>query len=199
MLQISLISMDFSVETKKTDKEIDINEIFDGYCPFCYSKQVNKRSSRVREIQELGSPLEKVVVYLTVRTYECQSCTRQFSPEHPFYPPNYDVSKSVLKYALTRYNYKNASGNEITHDLSLLHNVDVSEQAVYKWLKELSPDFIKERMNRDITDKPDHIISISVDGSYVDVAKDTIGKKKNVESLSVTKLENGQYLLIWWE
>lgn len=41
--------------------------------------------------------------------------------------------------------------------------------------------------------------TITVDGSYVNVGSDIIGKKKLVESLSVTRLDDGRYLLLWWE
>jgi len=191
--------MDFSIETIRTEKEVDFSEIFNGYCPFCESKEVKKRSSHNRNVQELGTPFEKVVVFLTIRTYECQACKKQFTPEHLLYPPKYEVSKAVLKYALTRYNYNNSSGNEIARDLALLHNVAVSEQAVYKWLRELSPDFVKERLKKNNNDLPQNIQAISVDGSITNIAKDIIGKKKDVESLSVTKLDDGRYLLMWWE
>ena len=191
--------MDFSVDTIRTEKEVDFSEIFKGYCPFCNSKEVKKRSSHNRNVQELGTPFEKIVVFLTIRTYECQACKKQFSPEHPLYPPNYEVSKAVLKYALTRYNYNNSSGNEIARHLELLHNVKVSEQTVYKWLKDLSPDLVKERLNKDKDDLPQNIQAISVDGTYTNIAKDIIGKKKGVESLSVTKLDDGRFLLMWWE
>lgn len=191
--------MDFSTPVKRTDKEIDINEIFDGYCPFCNSKEIKKRSSYIREIQEIGSPLEKIIIFLTTRTYKCKSCKGQFSPEHPLYPPGYSFSKSVIEYVLTRYNYRNCSGNEIANDLNMLHNVTISEQTVYSWLKEHTPEFIKARLDSDETNLPPNIKALSIDGSYTSIAKDIIGKKKDVESLSVTKLENGQYLLMWWE
>jgi len=191
--------MDFSVETIKTEKEVDFSEIFNGHCPFCNSKDVKKRSCHNRNVQELGTPFEKVVVFLTIRTYECQLCKSQFTPEHPLYPPKYEVTKAVLKYALTRYNYNNSSGNEIARDLALLHNVEVSEQTVYKWLKDLSHDLVKARLNKDKNDLPQNVQAISVDGTYTNIAKDIIGKKKGVESLSVTKLDDGRFLLMWWE
>lgn len=85
--------MDFSVETIRTDKEVDFSEIFKGYCPFCNSKDIKKRSSHNRNVQELGTPFEKVVVFLTIRTYECQSCKKQFTPEDPLNPLNMKLPK----------------------------------------------------------------------------------------------------------
>ena len=70
---------------------------------------------------------------------------------------------------------------------------------MYKWLKAHTPEFVKARLASNEDDLPPNIKSLSIDGSYTSLAKDVIGKKKDVESLSVTKLENGQYLLMWWE
>ena len=191
--------MDFTTDAKWTIKEIDINEIFDKKCPFCKSTDIKQRSSRIRKVQDLGSPLEKVTINLTVRTYDCLACERQFSPEHPLFPPDYEVSKSILEYALTRYNYHNVSGNAIARDLKILHHVDVSEQTVYSWMKKHSPEFIKSKLDDNINNRPQNVKAISIDGTYTNLMKDIVGKKKHVESLSVTALENGQFLLMWWE
>jgi len=110
-----------------------------------------------------------------------------------------EFSKNILEYTLTRYNYHNASGNDIARDLKILHQVDVPKDTVYSWLKEFSPEFIKSRLNKDPTEISQNIDVLSIDGTYTTIANDTIGKKKDVESLSVTKLENRQYLLMWWE
>lgn len=191
--------MNFGKPVRITEREIDINDVFDDLCPFCNSKEIKKRSSYVRRIQDLGSPLEKILIFLTVRTYDCIDCKGQFTPEHPFYPPKYEFSQAIIEYALARYNYNNNSGNEIANDLRSIHQVDVSEVAVYSWLKKHSPEYIKSKLDADENNVPQNIKAISVDGSYTSLARDIIGKKKDVESLSVTKLENGQYLLMWWE
>ena len=83
--------------------------------------------------------------------------------------------------------------------MQFLHQVDIPEATVYSWLKLYSPEFIKARLNTSSTDLPPNIQAITVDGSYVSTGKDIIGKKKDVESLSVTKLEDGRSLLMWWE
>ena len=174
-------------------------EYFDGKCPFCQSMNLIVRSSRVRSIPDLGSTIEKVIVDLTVSYYECKQCERSFTPEHPFYPPNYQYSLAIIQHALVRYHYQNASGKQIAEELRILHNVEVQEANVYVWLKEISPEFVKSRLAKNPQDIPATIKTITVDGSYIDLSRDIIGKKKAVESLSVTKLADRRYLLMWWE
>jgi len=191
--------MEFPVNIKQSCKELDIIDLFNGKCQLCDSKDVITRSSYDRFIQEMGTPSEKITVLLKMRTFECKACNKQFSLEDLKYPNKMEYSKDILEYALTRYNYHNASGNEIARDLRILHQVDIPEDTVYSWLRLFSPDFIKSRLDKDPTDIPQNIDVLSIDGSYATIANDTIGKKKDVESLSVTKLENEQYLLMWWE
>lgn len=191
--------MDFPINRNQTTKELDIIDLFNGKCQFCDSKDVFTRSSYERTIQEMGTPSEKITVFLKMRTFECKACNKQFTLENPKYPNKMEYSKDILEYSLTRYNYHNASGNDISRDLKILHQVDVPNNTVYSWLKEHSPNFIKSRLDKDPSDIPQNIDVLSVDGSYTTIANDIIGKKKDVESLSVTKLKNGQYLLMWWE
>ena len=191
--------MKFPINVNKISKELDAIDLFEGNCQFCDSRDVITRSSYVRTIQEIGTPSEKVTVFLTMRTFECKLCNKQFKLEHPKYPSKMEFSKNILEYALTKYNYHNASGNDIARDLKILHQVNVPNDTVYSWLKEYSPDFIKSRLDKDPTDIPQNIDVLSIDGSYTTIANDIIGKKKDVESLSVTKLKKGQYLLMWWE
>ncbi len=140
-----------------------------------------------------------MITTIKLATFECEICGFNFSPEHPFYPPKFEYSQAVIEYALIRYHYQSVSGNQIAKDLQLLHQVDVPEATVYSWLKIYSPEFIKARLGTSSIDLPQNIQAITVDGSYVSTGKDIIGKKKDVESLSVTKLEDGRFLLMWWE
>ncbi len=191
--------MEFKREKRKTIKTIELSDYYDGICPFCDSKNTIIRSSRVRKLQELGTTVEKVIVHLTSATIHCKDCGAEFSPDHLDFPAKYEFSMNVLEYALTRYHYHNVSGNDIARDLGLLNSVKVPEATVYSWLKRLSPDFIKDRLAKKPEDVPSNIKALTVDGSYVNIGKELIGKKKDVESFSVTKLEDGRYLLMWWE
>ncbi len=191
--------MDFHLNIKRISKELENIDLMDAKCNFCGSKAIFTRSSYVRTIQEMGTPSEQVIVLLTVRTIECKVCGKQFCPEHPKYPTKMEYSKDILDYALTRFNYHNSSGNDIARDLKLLHQVNITEATIYSWLKKFSPEFIKSRLDENPEDIPQNIDVLSIDGSYVTIANDIIGKKKDVESFSVTKLKNGQFLLMWWE
>jgi len=66
-------------------------------------------------------------------------------------------------------------------------------------VKELSPDIINYWLSKDKSDLPQNIQAISVDNTYTNISKDIIGEKKGVESLSVTKLDDSRFLLMWWE
>ncbi len=191
--------MKFEREIETIYKNISTQEDFDGKCPFCGSKGVRIRSSRIREIQDLGTSSKKIIIQLDSQTMECNSCKVVFSLNHHAYPPKYQYSKDVIEYALTRFNYHNVSGNDIARDLAFLHNVQVPEVTVYSWLKEHSPEFIKANLAVDPENLPPDIKSLTIDGTYVNMGKELIGKKKDVDSFSVTKLEDGRYLLMWWE
>jgi len=191
--------MDFSLPVHTTYKDIRSDDYFSGQCPLCGSTRLTIRTSRIRELLDLGSTSEKVIVRLDVVTFRCKKCTGQFTPEHPLYPPKYEYSRAIIEYALTRFHYHNASGKVIARDLTVLHNVPVSEATVYSWLKRHSPAFLKVKLANQPAQVPKHIKAITIDGSYVDLGKEIIGKKKHAESFSVTKLEDGRYLLMWWE
>lgn len=191
--------MKFDKPVKRVIKDIGHEDFFDGKCPFCGSTGLVIRTSRVRELPDLGSTVEKVIVRLAVTTFHCKKCGKIFTPENPLYPPKFEYSYAIIEYSLTRYHYHNVSGNIIARDLALLRNVSVSEATIYSWLKLHSPEFLKSKLDRDQADIPGTIKAITVDGSFVATGKDIIGKKKHVESLSVTKLASGEYLLMWWE
>jgi transposase len=191
--------MEFDNEMKTTIKTIAIQDYFERACPLCPSKELVIKDSRVRIIPDLGSLLEKVVIHLEVKTYQCKACKAIFTPEHPFFPPKYEYSKAIIEYALFHYHYRNTSGNVIAQDLRLFHQVDVPEATVYSWLKAHSPQFVKARLKNNEEALPESIKVVSLDGSYVSVAKELIGKKKGVESFSVTQLDDGRFLLMWWE
>ena len=191
--------MDFGIPVRTTYKDIRSDDYFEGQCPFCDSKRLDIRTSRIREVLDLGSTSEKVMVRLDVVTFHCKKCDRLFTPEHPLYPPKYEYSQAIIEYALTRFHYHNASGKVIAWDLTTLHQVPVSEATVYSWLKKHSPEFLQVKLAQQPDRLPEHIKAITVDGTYVNLGKEVIGKKKHVESFSVTKLKDGRYLLMWWE
>jgi len=190
--------MDFSLKIRSTIRDIPLETYFDGKCPFCGNLHVIIRSSYIRKLPELGNPLEQINIQLKVCLIYCKNCQATFTPEHPFYPPKLEYSRTIVDYALQRYHYNNDSGERISEDLLKLHQVIVPPATIYSWLKEYSPEFLKAKIDQYPQDLS-HIKTITVDGTYVHTGTATIGKKKDVESLSVTKLNDGRYLLMWWE
>jgi hypothetical protein len=77
-----------------------------------------------------------------------------------------------------RYQYQNASGKQIAEELHALHNVEIREETIYAWLKGKSPDFVKERLKTASINLPSIVKAITVDGSYINVNCDIIGKKR---------------------
>jgi len=65
----TLSDMEFPINVNQISKELDIIDLFDDNCQFCDSRDVITRSSYVRTIQEIGTPSEKVTVFLTMRTF----------------------------------------------------------------------------------------------------------------------------------
>ena len=171
------INMKFDPEIKQTEKIIQLKDYFSMKCPFCDSKNIKIRSSRTRIIQDLGSPFEKVIIKLKVAYVSCSDCKAKFTPEHPFFPPKLEYSRAIVDYALMRYHYENTSGKQISLSLRRVHNVDVPEATVYTWLKEYSPEFLKARIQSN-NSEVSQIKTINVDGTFVSMGKDIIGKKR---------------------
>jgi hypothetical protein len=191
--------MDFDVILQITKRGREPKDFFDGKCPFCGKSHIIIRSSYKREIPDMGTPLEKVIVSLKVCLYYCQDCKATFTPEDPLFPPKLEYSRAILYYALMSFHYNNDSGETISKHLAQLHQVQVPAATIYSWLKEHSPNFLKARIEKQKPEDLAHLKTITVDGSYVHTGTAVIGKKKDVESLSVTKLTEGRYLLMWWE
>ena len=191
--------MDFKVPKQVVQKNIQLNSYFDGKCVFCKSKNVIIRSSYHRTIPEMGNQVEKVIARVKMATIYCQDCHATFVPHHPLYPPKMEYAYTILNYVLTRFHFNNDSGEIIARDLSRLHQVDVPVATIYSWLKKYSPEFLKNQIDTSSPEDWSHIKTVTVDGTYVNTGSAVIGKKKDVESFSVTKLENGGYLLMWWE
>ena len=68
------MGIDFNFNIRTRYREIDLPEFFNGACPFCESDHVIIRSSRWRELPDLGSPFEKLIVRLKEAYMYCQEC-----------------------------------------------------------------------------------------------------------------------------
>ena len=174
--------MKFDEETNVVYKNIAPQEYFAGICPFCGSKELKIRSSRIRKVQELGTPTKKIMVRIEMQTLMCKSCDKVIHTKHPSYPSNYGYSKDIINYALTRYNYHNITGNAIARDLMFLHNVEIPKETVYSWIRNHSEEFIEGKFANNHETDYSKIKSITIDGTYFNTGKDTIGKKKVCDS-----------------
>ncbi|MHA1169320.1 MAG: transposase family protein, partial [Candidatus Hodarchaeales archaeon] len=105
--------MKFDKPVKQVFKDTGDKDFFDEKCPFCGSTELVIRSSRIREIPDPGSTVKQVIIRLRVTTFRCKGCNKNFTPEHPLYPPKFEYSHDIIEYSLTRYHYHNASGNVI--------------------------------------------------------------------------------------
>lgn len=191
--------MDFSKEIEIRFKNIDPLEKFENKCVFCGSPNIIIRSSRTRKVPDMGTTFEEVIAIIKEPRLKCQACNGEFNIHHPFYPPKYEYSQAIIEFALTQFHYFNTSGKKISKILKKLAQVDVSEDTIYTWLHKLSPEFLKAKLDESPKKTMKEVKSISIDGSHISMGKAAIGKKKLVDLLSVTKLKNGDYLLMWWE
>lgn len=189
--------MKFPSEVRTTYSEIVIGDYFDGACPCCPAPDLKIRSSRIRTVPDLGSPLEKRIARIKVVTFECKSCGTQFTPEHPEYPPKFEYSLAILKYALDCYYQYNLSGTAIARILHDLHQVDVPVDIVNSWIKLLSAAYFKARPAKIPQPDSSPPKTVTVDGTFTSVGREIIGKKKHVDLLSVTSTKSGTYLLTW--
>jgi hypothetical protein len=68
-------------------------------------------------------------------------------------------------------------GLQIQNNLKLVHTADVPKATINTWLKEVSPEFVKDQLKK----RPDEtfatIKTIPVDRSELNLGKDIIGKK----------------------
>ena len=113
--------MKFDRDRRTELRTVGISDYFDHKCSFCDSKRLLVRTSRYREIIDLGTALVKVMTQLEVVTFKCKDCKVEFTPQHPDFPTKYEYSLDVIEHALLRYHYQNASGLQIATDLQLLH------------------------------------------------------------------------------
>lgn len=189
--------MHFPSKVRVTSFDISLEEYFEGACPYCHSTHLTIRSSRLRTVPDLGTPLEKRIARIKMATFRCNDCGKKFSPKHPDYPQKFEYSLAIITYALDCYYKHNSSGTEIAQNLLTLHQVEVPVDTINSWIKLLSADYFKARKQKPPKADPQEIKTLSVDGTFVSTGKDIIGKKKPVDLLSVTKRKNGTYALTW--
>jgi len=187
----------------QTIRDIIVKELFltyfSGICPFCESKNYIILDTRHRILPDMGGPTRRIKVDLEVKTVQCANCKRIFTPEHPYYPPFLHYTLDVVQFALDAAHKWTLSAEKIAHLLETEHQVMVDPKTIQEWINSYSEQYFQTYFLTQPKTAVQEFKSITVDGVYFTAGKDVIGKKKNVESLSVTKLAGDVYLVTWWE
>ena len=164
--------------------EVEIREhsdadFFPDKCPNCKLSKIKRLSYRIRELQDLGTPLICRRVHYERVFFECKNCGEIFTIEHPFIPVGARYMPGVIKYAVARVLKKGDSIRRVTQDLNELHLVKISESTVQRWINEHGK---KRDLPIDLSeeDPPPHFSGfLSVDGTFKSVKV-----KKNNQSLN---------------
>jgi len=160
------------MDKKHEDKlEVEIREhsdadFFPDICPSCGCKEINRKSYKIRTIQDLGTPTICRRIRYEKVTFICTKCNITFSITHPLIPPRTSFMPGVIKYATLRILKEGDSIRRVTKDLNELHNVEVSVSEVKLWVDkegkrgDLKVDFSNE-------DPPEDFSGfISIDGTF---------------------------------
>lgn len=172
------------MKDKERDKiEVEIREhsdadFFPEKCPNCKLSNLKRLTYKLREIQDLGTPLICRRIHYERVYFECKECGEVFTIEHPLVPINARYMPGVIKYAVVRVLEKGDSIRRVTQDLNELHLVKVSETTVQRWINERGK---KEILPTDLSEEtPPEKFSgfLSLDGTFKSVKV-----KKNNQNL----------------
>jgi hypothetical protein len=194
------IIMDFSKQTKTVLIQEKFSDYYSGICPFCGCKVYKIIDSKKREIQEIGGPNRKVLVELEYKRVKCLNteCNLEFTPEHPMYPKNHTFSRDIIEQSLNSAHRFNKSAENIALELKINNSVDIHAKTIQLWINSYSEEYFQTIFAQDPKKSLDDFKAITIDGTWFDAGKKTIGKKKIAQFSSVTKLTDGTYLLTWW-
>ena len=87
--------------------ELEIREhtdadYFPEECPFCGGQDIRRHTYKMREVQDLGSPMICRRIYYERVYFICKRCKKIFSIEPPLIPVGFRYIPSVIEYALSR-------------------------------------------------------------------------------------------------
>ena len=170
-------------EQEENEIEVEIREhsdadFFPEKCPSCRISNLKRLTYRIREIQDLGTPLICRRIHYERIYFQCRECKEIFTIEHPLIPINARYMPGVIKYAVVRVLEKGDSIRRVTQDLNELHLIQVSETTVQRWINEHGK---KEKIPTDLSDEdpPDNFSGfLSLDGTFKSVKV-----KKNDQNL----------------
>ncbi len=171
-------------DQEENEIEVEIREhsdadFFPKKCPNCKLSHLKRLTYKLRELQDLGTPLICRRIYYERVYFECKECGEVFTIEHPLIPINARYMPGVIKYAVIRVLKKGDSIRRVTQDLNELHLVKVSETTVQRWINGhgkkgvLATDFSEET-------PPDNFSGfLSLDGTFK-----AVKVKKNDQNLA---------------
>jgi len=161
-------------DRKEKKIEVEIREhsdadFFPEKCPDCKLSNLKRLTYKVRELQDLGSPLICRRIHYERVYFECKECGKVFTIEHPLVPINARYMPGVVTYAVERVLKKGDSIRRVTQDLNELHLVKVSETTVQRWINEHGE---KQLLPTDLSEEapPDNFSGfLSLDGTFKSV------------------------------
>lgn len=192
-------SIKFPNEIRTETISIPFSSYYNGICPFCSHTIYTIRTSRTRTVQDLGTPTLKRIVNLEVKGIRCEKCMNEFTPENQSFPQKYTVSRDVIMTALgTAFRFKQST-QDIALALRHNNNVNVSAERIQGWINDYSETWFQSYFQTHPTEDVHDFKVLTIDGTHLPAGKDTLGKKKNVQWSSVTRLKDNLFLLTWWE
>ena len=161
-------------DLKKHEIEVEIREhsdadFFPEKCPNCKEKDIKRLTYKVRELQDLGTPLICRRIHYERVYFKCKKCGETFSIEHPLIPIGSTYMPGVIEYAVVRVLKKGDSIRRVTQDLNELHLVKVSQNTVQRWVNghgekdKMPTDLSKEAPPKDFSG------FLSLDGTFKSV------------------------------
>ena len=155
-------------DQEENEIEIEIREhsdadFFPEKCPKCKLSRIKRLTYKLREIQDLGTPL----------------ICRRTHYERVSIPIGARYMAGVIKYAVGRVLKKGDSIRRVTQDLNEFHLVKVSVTTIQRWINEHGE---KDKISTDLSeeDPPDNFSGfLSLDGTFKSVKV-----KKNNQNLA---------------
>ena len=193
--------MDFSNHSETIEKHVRFQDYFRNGCPFCGSKNYKVVDSWTRKIQDLGEPDRKVIAIVEMKTLLCLNpeCNAKYTPENVHYPKSHQYSRAIIKQSLNFAHKFSFSADKIALSLHMNNSVQVNPKTIQSWVNHYSEDYFQAIFAENPEKSLQDLKAITIDGTWFTTGKNVLGKKKNVQFSSVTKLADGTYLLTWWK
>lgn len=186
-------------EDKTLIKEVSERELKPDECIFCSCDEISIATHKIHDLQDLGTPTRKHVLRHEQVWWSCKKCGKIFRVLNPSMPTNASFSDDVKTYVFHRVLKENDSMRRVARDLLKLHNVNIDESTIGKWVRGKSnEDFKPHNMDNLLAEKLD-VKGLTLDGTFkaVSLKKNEKMIPGNVLSwLHLTRLKNGKLVAI---